>query len=358
MRTTRLNTRHGVGALIVVGLLTLGVVAGALALGSDDTRLSCRPDTAVRSHAIAQVVASSSSASRLYVVTRGGAHFRTDDGKRWQRSPTPAPGVPVLSLGKRSDVLFAGSSTGFFRSDDMGRTWRTLACDWIVLHAAGVSSEPNLVYVGTGQRESTGDGGGLYRTTDGGRTWKRFTRFPVMNERNRDVQVVTAGPKDPRQVHIGLEFGGVQSSSDAGGHWRFANIHREDPGLYGPQLTSLAFGPGRTPALWAGSRLQGVFRGDVTARKWTPRGLRGHWIYEVVPDARKSNIVYARVDSKGLMRSVDGGARWRAVSGLPVTVTGLTVQSKNNTLYAWTGRTVFRSRDYGVTWKRLPPLPS
>jgi photosystem II stability/assembly factor-like uncharacterized protein len=343
-------------------LSTLALLLGSVALVAFVTggtarskSLECPREKPLASRAISQVVTSSSS-GRLYVITRTGTLYVTDDRVHWVRRKERAPGWVMTSLGTRRDVLFAGASTGLFVSNNAGESWHGLACGWIVTGVAGVDQDPGTVYVATGTSDRTGRGGGIFRTHDGGKTWRRLTNFAVPGFSNNSVDVVIADPVSPRKLFIGTEVGGILRSSDGGDHWRFNRMHDEGPAVGGPQLTSLAFGPGPRPQLWAGSRSQGIFSDDRSARRWTLRGFRREWIDQVVPDQRRANIVFA-VTGSGVVRSVDGGRHWQPVKGLPRETNGLVVQPKNDAIFAWARRTVFESRDHGIVWAPLPALP-
>jgi hypothetical protein len=304
---------------------------------------------------IVSVVPSSSSPPRMYVSTGDARLFVGGEGARWRRVTDRLPATVTTSVGKR-DVLYAGG-TAVFRSSDRGRSWDQLSCGLLVSDIAISPRDPQTIYAGASSGvDANKDTGGLYRTTDGGKSWKRFKRFAKMDPYQPSVNALAVDPRDPRALYIGLEFGGVQISADGGEHWSFSRIHGEDPGLFGPQLTSLAFAPDRPRALWASSRLQGVFRGDAHATAWTPRGLRGTWVHAVVPDQQLPDVVFA-VLSEGVVRSGDGGAHWRRIKTLPDHTRGLVVQPLDDTIFAWSGHAIFRSRDHGVTWIRLPPLP-
>ncbi len=298
---------------------------------------------------------STSTTGRLYAVTFDGDLYTADRGPSWRHLPARLPGWTVLALGRKNDVLLTGYSPGLFESRTGGRSWNPLACSWIVTGIAGTPSDTNTFYAATSPPEGGGAGGGLERTTDGGRSWTRITAIPRVDPHDLSVNVVAVQPGAPRHVYVGMESGGIATSADGGDHWRLDRIDAGAASFDLPQLTSLSFGP---VALWAGTRLKGVFRGSPDGTHWVRRGLRSLFVDSVVADPRSPDVVYAVTDGRAaLRRTVDGGTHWQTIGGLPATAYGISVQPRDDSVYAWTATTVFRSRDHGSTWTKLPPLP-
>ena len=349
-----MTARAAVAALLGVSATLLGAQPESQARNA-----TCPTEHGSGSHGIASVVPSSSSSSRLYVITNDGQVYRSENrGSNWRIAGSKVPGFILISVGARGDVLLAGASTGLFVSSDRGQSWRTLACGWIVNDLAAAANNRRELYVGAAQAEDTRRGGGLYRTSDGGRTWARTVRFARMDPHNPSVEAVQIDPRNPRRVFVALEAGGLQISNDGGQRWHFSRISNEGAGLLGPQVTSIAFGPGHPQVIWAGSRLQGVFRGNATGTRWTYRGLHGVWISRVIADKRTPNVAYVVTGKKTVLRTTDSGSHWKAMRPFGITASGLAIQEKDDTLYAWRGRTVLRSGDQGRTWSALSTLPS
>jgi photosystem II stability/assembly factor-like uncharacterized protein len=314
MLHTLRSVRRPVIATVAVAALALVATGVASSRRSSDD-LGCLNGLGRqvgRSSEITSVVVTPSA--RVYVSTANGRLY-TQSGSTWRKVTARLPGTVATSVGER--ILYARRS-GVFLSRDAGRTWDRLTCDLLVGDIAVSAMAPRTIYAGASAPEDTsrGDSGGLYRSTDDGRSWTRTTRFPRMDPRQPSVNVLAVDPTRPRRVYVGLEFGGVQVSTDDGEHWSFQQIHREHPGLYGPQLTAISFGPRRV--VWAGSRLQGVFRGTAGGKHWAARGLRGTWVYDVVADRSLDHVALAVTD-RGLLRTSSAGERWQRVAGGPRT---------------------------------------
>ena len=71
----------------------------------------------------------------------------------------------------------ATASSGVWKSVDGGVTWKPIFDDQTVATAGSIAvapSDPNVLYVGTGEANIRGDvqeGDGIYKSTDAGKTW-------------------------------------------------------------------------------------------------------------------------------------------------------------------------------------------
>src|SRR5438094_5090590 len=67
---------------------------------------------------------------------------------------------------------------GVWKTNDGGTTWRNVSDGFLQTAAVGAiavsASDPNVIYVGTGEaciRNDASHGDGVYRSTDGGKRW-------------------------------------------------------------------------------------------------------------------------------------------------------------------------------------------
>jgi photosystem II stability/assembly factor-like uncharacterized protein len=279
---------------------------------------------------------------------------------RWHIRKSLVPGQLYSSFGSRRNGLYAAEQA-LYRSDDNGQSWRRLSCG-LILTGVAFTPDASTFYISATNGEGKAlHAGGLYWTSDDGRTWARSSHFPENSD--AAVNVVAADPRDAKKIYIGTEAGGLLRSDDGGRHWFFMAMASAPAGIEGPQLSSLVFGPGPSFTLWAGTREQGIFRRDGDGQRWLASGLPGEVVEQVLPDRREANIVYAlsqgqdRACNNCAFRTIDGGRHWLRIKGLPKDISGLSIGSFDSAVYAWAGRVVFRSRDHGATWTKLPPLP-
>lgn len=369
----RIAAHRRLFATAICAVLLAAALVGWSLARSTVNRLACLPvssrgsslaqglDSGER-RAVAGVVGSGVSRGVVYV-TAGDGRLYVGGGRpfRWTRRPGLAPGYLVASTrsGHR-DAIYARSQA-VSRSINQGRSWRQLSCA-LVLDPNPLWLSPrnaNVMYLAANAPDSPGGqaDGGLYATSNSGRTWRRITNFPSVGGGYQDKNVIRAVAADPRNsedVTVGAEPGGVFRSTDGGKDWSFAAI-RPRTTTAGPGVWSLAYGPGPTYFLWAGTE-SGVFRRSASG-VWQPAGLPGENVW-VVPDARLSELAFAFPQYGGsATRSVDGGKTWRPMEGLPKKVIGINVQSGTDVAFAWSSQAIYRSNDHGKTWVKLPPLP-
>jgi hypothetical protein len=323
---------------------------------------------------IESVVASTSDPSRIYVTTGDGRLYVGAGTRRfaWRRIARRPPGRLMASVGKR-DVLYA-EWNALFRSSDGGGSWKRLTCGLLVSDVAVSRPRPSTIYLAAAMDEfGSQGGGGVYRTTNGGQTWARFTKFARMHPDSdqHGVVLVAVGPESSRVLYAAREFGGIDFSRDGGERWQFSRIARVDLGSDGPQITSIAFGA-PLGVVWASSRTNGVYVANTRTLRWSYRGFKDWNVLQVLPSSRVAGLAYvvaekwcdsyaatlaqcAKRDGGGpVLRTVDGGRHWQRLNGMPRGNVALTLQPLDDTVYAWSDRTILRSTDHGSTWTALP----
>src|SRR5438067_7268329 len=127
-----------------------------------------------------------------------GMKYRVIGPFRGGRSLTAA-GIP----GDPTTYYFGATGGGVWKSTDGAMTW-TSVFDKEGTSAIGslaVSpSDPNIVYVGTGEgciRGNASHGDGIYKTVDGGKTWKN-----IGLRDSRAIGKLIVDPKNPDRVLV------------------------------------------------------------------------------------------------------------------------------------------------------------
>ncbi|HZK99376.1 MAG TPA: hypothetical protein VFC47_05715 [Caulobacteraceae bacterium] len=254
-------------------------------------------------------------------------------------------GEMVEGVPSRPDTFYFGAAGGgVWRTDNAGRTWRSLFDNGPTAPIGAIAvapSSPETIYVGSGQPEPRYDvaaGAGVFKSIDGGRTWSALGL-----EATRHIGRIWIDPTNADHVlvaAVGHFFGpnperGVFQSTDGGRTWSHTlNIDSRtgavdlaaDPA--NPRTVFAAAWTARqypwqsyfTQVAGAGS---GVYASADGGASWTRLGGKG-W-----PDGPLGRIslaatrtaaglrLYAVVSAEkasGLYRSDDGGAAWTRVN--------------------------------------------
>src|SRR3989440_325151 len=178
-----------------------------------------------------------------------GMKYRAIGPFRGGRSLT-ASGIP----GDPTTYYFGATGGGVWKSTDGAMTW-TSVFDKEGTSAIGslaVSpSDPNIVYVGTGEgciRGNASHGDGIYKTVDGGKTWKN-----IGLRDSRAIGKLIIDPKNPDRVLVaalGHPYGpnterGIFRTLDGGKTWEKLLYKDENTGgidvAFDPQNANIVF---------------------------------------------------------------------------------------------------------------------
>ena len=247
-----------------------------------------------------------------------------------------------------------------------------------VVAVAGVVGQNDTYYFGA-------VAGGVWKTTDGGLNWKPI--FDKTKDASPSIGAIAVSESDPNVIYVGTGEAcirgniaggnGVYKSIDAGATWKFVGLgdtHAIGRLIVNPKNPDIAF----VAALghpFADNEERGIFRtqdGGKTWQKVLYKDAKTGGI-DLSFDPTNANIVYAALwqarrtpwsmDSggpgSGLYRSIDGGTTWKELQGhgLPEGVLGrigVTVSGANpNRVWAVVEAEkggIYRSDDGGDSW--------
>src|SRR3979411_222960 len=245
-------------------------------------------------------------APAVAIAQRGGAAQPASAGPfcalRW-RSLGPARGgrsIAVAGSDARPYEYYMGATGGgLWKTTDSGISWKPVTdalIDYSSVGAVAVAaSNPDVVYIGTGEADIRGNiiqGGGAYKSTDAGKTWTHIglTETQV-------IAKIRVHPTNPDLVYVAA-FGhhaapnperGVYRSKDGGKTWNKILFRDDKTGA-----DELVIDPGNPGVLYAAL--------------W--QAYRNAW------------EMSSGGPGSGIFKSTDGGDHWTEISrnpGLPRT---------------------------------------
>ena len=245
-------------------------------------------------------------------------------------------------VGKSKTFYMGATGGGVWKTINGGQTWNNVSDGYFggSIGAVAVSeSDPNTVYVGTGEQTVRGNVspgyGGFWKSEDAGETWKKL---------NLDIDQVQVGrikihPKNPNIVFIAImgdlfknsKNRGIYKTNDGGNTWKKTLYSNERSGAVDISFESdnprvmyaSTWNIRRTPyslesggdgsAIWK-STDEGETWMNISNNKGLPSGIWG--ISGVAVSPVNSNIVYALIENKngGLYKSMDSGKSWKLIN--------------------------------------------
>ena len=262
----------------------------------------------------------------------------------------PARGGRVLAVAGHptniAEFYFGACAGGVWKTNDAGISWHNISDGYFESASVGAiavsDSDPNVIYVGTGEsciRGNLSYGDGVYKTTDGGRTWKN-----IGLKDTKHISKIRIDPNNADLVYVaalGHAFGpneerGVFRSSDGGENWEKVLFVSDKTGAVDLSMDA------------NNSRIMMASMYQVQRSFWT-----------LESGGKETGIYITR----------DGGDTWENLSqniGLPNSdikgKIGLAISpAKEGRVWAiieaQNGSGIYRSEDYGSSWELTADEP-
>lgn len=244
----------------------------------------------------------------------------------------------VTGVADNPQLYYMGATGGgVWKTQNAGLTWENISDDFFNVGTIGAiavaASDPNVIYVGTGEKSirgvTTGQGDGIYKSTDAGATWTHIGLHKA-----GQISRIKIHPTNPDIAYVGVqgqiwgpsEERGVYRTTDGGQTWEQvlrvnaqtgATDLRMDP--TNPRILYAAMWEhGRKPwYILSGGTAGGIFKSTDAGDNWEKLGGGlPETIGKIGVDVSASNpqrlyaIVEAMPGEGGLYRSDDGGATW------------------------------------------------
>jgi photosystem II stability/assembly factor-like uncharacterized protein len=263
---------------------------------------------------------------------------------RW-RSIGPYRGGRCLavagSVQRPNEYFFGATGGGVWKTTDGGTNWKPVSDGFLGTSSVGAvaiaPSNPDIVVIGTGERDIRGDishGDGAYRSLDAGKTWTSIGLGST-----ETISRIVIDPKDPDHIYVaalGHVYGkgldrGVYRTLDGGKHWS-----QVLPGTMTAGAVDLCLDPSnpnvllaatweawRTPySLNSGGPGSGLWKSsdggstwvDLSRRPGLPTGTLGKIGISISPVDPKLYWAIVEANDGGIFRSDDAGATWTKVN--------------------------------------------
>jgi photosystem II stability/assembly factor-like uncharacterized protein len=210
-------------------------------------------------------------------------------------------------------TCFIARTSGLYRSDDGGATWRS-AYDSLFLQqpllTTAIAIPPDFEHDAS---VFAGVGGGILRSEDGGQKWQSV-RIPL------PPPIISTLVISPNYTQDGVIFAGTMEdgvlfSSDRGYSWTAWNF-----GLLDLNILCMALSPDFSidETLFVGAQ-SGIFRSTNGGRAWRevdlPFGFDAVLSLAISPGFARDGILFAGTETQGLWQSTNGGESWQLMGG-------------------------------------------
>jgi photosystem II stability/assembly factor-like uncharacterized protein len=242
---------------------------------------------------------------------------------------------------RKLEYYFGAVGGGLWKTIDGGLSWKPVTDGQLNSSSVGAvavsESNPDIVYIGTGETEFRGNimqGDGVYKSVDGGKTWKN-----IGLKDSQSISRVRIHPTNPNIVYVsalGHAFGpneerGVFKTVDGGKTWKKVLYKGTEAGaadlvidVNNPEVVyATIWQVSRTPyKMWGGGGASGIFKSVNGGTTWTeltrkpgmPKGAVGKIGVVVSPADSKRVWAIVESDEGGLYRSDDAGMHWKLVN--------------------------------------------
>ena len=263
-------------------------------------------------------------------------------GMKW-RQIGPFRGGRALAVtgvaGDPETYYFGAVAGGVWKTQNGGLTWTPMTDKTGIMSIGAMAvapSDPNVVYVGTGEsciRGNISYGDGMYKSVDGGKTWSH-----IGLDDTQHIAKIVVHPQNPDIVYVAAlghaygpnEMRGVFRSNDGGKKWDKVLFKNNKTGaidlVFDPNNPHILFAAlweaQRTPwGLTSGGPGSGLYRSGDDGATW--KRLEGHGLPSgvlgrigVSVSGADGNRVYAIIEAEkgGLYRSEDGGESWKLIN--------------------------------------------
>ncbi len=264
-------------------------------------------------------------ASIIYLSLAPVAHAQ------WVQCNGPYQGG-VSWLSSAGSILFAGTDSGVYRSNDNGLDW---------IHAdTGLPKKWASSIIINGTNFLAANPNGIFRSSDSGASW--FAAAKAGFDDSGAYALAFMG------TNYFAGGNGFFRSSDSGGTWLASNKGLTNSGIQVHNIYALAV---MGTNLFAGTdniNGVGIFRSTDSGKSWAPGGLTAASVNYI---AVSGNTLFVATGDGVIIYSTDNGSSWSAPILPNSSVHFYSVAANGQTLIAGTENgTLYTSKDGGKNW--------
>lgn len=312
--------------------------------------------------------------------------LKTEDaGKSWRQffwthdEPfIPNAGLERLVVGKNSEEIFIAGRQGLWHSEDAGKHWHERNKGFVGSEVVDiVKAKDGTLYAGTYSL-------GMFKSTDGGQSWT----FASYNLESPYIMLTAFHPEDEKIIFLTTN-GGIHASYDGALTWqRIGKEFFGESGLYKDtsHFHGIAFDPQNPKQIYIGGggdqytpKGAGIIISSDGGKTWKESNegfVTDVHVSKIVIDKKNPAIVYATTqgatsfqdktgNGSGVFKSTDYGSTWKKINnGLETVETNTLAIDPNNSDVLYLGTDddgVYKSNDGGISWKKItisiPGLP-
>jgi photosystem II stability/assembly factor-like uncharacterized protein len=312
-------------------------------------------------------------------------------GLRW-RNIGPFHGGRVSAVtgavGQPGVFYLGAPAGGVWKTTNAGVTWFPIFDQFTNVDSIGAiqvaPSDPNIVYVGTGDSVQGSSGDGIYKSIDAGKTWMH-----IGLEETTKINKMVIDPKDPNHVVVSTQGDathngrGIYRTTDGGKTWENtlrpenANGTRDVEYAFDKpnvifatsQGAGAGFGGGGTPQ---GPNGTGLYKSTDSGKSWKkveslpPYNGRISVAIAMHTDGKRIYVIGTPLQGgSGLSRSDDQGATWQHMAGDETRIangqgnysSGVWVDPQSPEILYTIATTIYRSTDGGKSFSAFKGAP-
>jgi photosystem II stability/assembly factor-like uncharacterized protein len=170
----------------------------------------------------------------LLATSHGTYTYERDANNTWRAAARDLTDRKVTSVIARESVIFAGTTDGVFRSDDLGMTWRDASAGLTTRHVRWMAFDGGAAFAGT-------EPAAIFVSRDGAATWRECTEVAKLRDAHKwslpyspEAGCIRGFAFHGTRAYAAAEVGGALRADDRGETWRLCDGSTGNPSFDAP----------------------------------------------------------------------------------------------------------------------------